>query len=334
MRNVAVVFGGPSLEHDISVMSGREVLSALEGTDRCALPVHIQRDGAWIIDGEPHADALAGAAVLRARDVEACFLALHGPFGEDGTIQAFLETVGLAYTGSGLAGSALARDKIRAKRYLASLGFPGAPDCLVPPANAAAVREALGFPVVVKDPLQGSTLGLELCRNESEFEAAVQRLGADGRTRLLVERREVGREFTASVLEQTDGDAFALPLAEIVARNGFFDFAEKYGEDGAEEICPASLDADTTRALQDCAVRAHDELGLRGLSRSDFILRPNGTFVLLETNSIPGLTAGSLFPKAVAAAGWSMTDLVLHLLELATSGATDHSPGRSAARTT
>jgi len=320
MRNVAVLFGGPSLEHDISVMSGREVLAALEGTDRRAIPVRIGRDGAWTVDGERFPDALAGAAALHARDVEACFLALHGPFGEDGTVQAFLETAGLPYTGSGPAASALARDKIRAKRYLSAFGLPGAPDRLVPPAGAAAVREALGFPVVVKDPLQGSTLGLELCRDEAEFEAAVRELGAGGK-RLLVERREVGREFTAPVLEAGDGDAFALPLVEIVARGGFFDFDEKYGADGAEEICSARLDAETTRAIQACAVRAHEELGLRAMSRSDLILRPDGSFVLLETNSIPGLTKGSLFPQSAAAAGWSMTELVLHLLDLAVAAA-------------
>lgn len=314
MLNVAVVFGGPSLEHDISVLSGKQVLAALDPDRYRATSVRIERDGAWTVDGTRHDGALEGAHALVHVDV--VFIALHGPFGEDGTIQGFLETLGMPFTGSGLAGSAFARDKIRAKRLVQAYGVPGAPDVVVPPASPTEVRQSLGYPVVVKNPHQGSTLGLKLAVDEAQYLAAVAELGRDCE-QLLVERREVGREFTAAVLENADGEPECLPLVEIRARGGFFDFAEKYGADGAEEIVPAQVDEEPAAAMRAHAVTAHRVLGLAGFSRSDFILRPDGSLVFLETNSIPGLTASSLFPKAAAAAGLGFAGLVARLIDAA-----------------
>jgi D-alanine-D-alanine ligase len=311
MLNVAVIHGGPSLEHDISLLSGEQVLAALDRDRFRPVSVRIERDGAWVVDGTRHAGALEGARALRC---DVAFLALHGPFGEDGTIQGFLETLGIPFTGSGLAGSAFARDKIRAKRLVAAAGVPGAPDLVVPPAPVDEVRRTLGFPVVVKNPHQGSTLGLKLAADAREYEAAVAELGREC-PRLLVERREVGREFTAAVLETEAGEPECLPLVEIRARGGFFDFAEKYSADGAEEIVPAPLDEEPARTIRELALTAHRTLGLRGFSRSDFILRPDGSVVFLETNSIPGLTAGSLFPKAAAAAGIDFPALAGRLID-------------------
>ena len=140
-----------------------------------------------------------------------------------------MDTVGLKYTGSGVAGSALARDKIKAKRFLSTFGIEGAPQAITPPATADDVRRALGFPVMVKNPLQGSTLGLELAKDAAAFDAAVARLGKDCYA-LLVERQEIGREFTVPVLDNTDGAPAALPLVEIKAPNGLFDYEAKYSE--------------------------------------------------------------------------------------------------------
>jgi len=319
MRNVAVLFGGPSLEHEISLRSGRQVLDELDRARYRPVPVRIGRDRRWEVDGREVGDALEGVAALRKLDCEVCFLALHGPFGEDGTIQGFLDTVGLAYTGSGLSGSAHARDKIRAKRLLGAHGLPGAPDLVVPPADAATVRRELGFPVVVKNPFQGSTLGLALARDEEEFRNAVREL-AGGCDRLLVERRELGREFTGAILEEPDGRPRSLPLVEIRTPGGWFDFEAKYTEGGAEEIVPAALDERTASTLRAAALDAHRILGLSGMSRTDMILRPDRSFVILETNTIPGLTSNSLLPKAAAAAGISFAEVLTRLVENALRG--------------
>lgn len=321
MRVVAVVHGGTSLEHEVSCVSGREVLANLDSARYRALPVLIGRDGSWVVAGERRGGPLEGALALREARTDVCFLALHGPFGEGGTIQAFLDTIGMPYTGSGMVGSALALDKILAKRLLRAHGVPGAPDLTVPPASLSEVASTLGFPVVVKDPHQGSTLGLRMAADAMALAQAIDELGAQCPV-LLVERREAGREITAAILDDEDGVPQSLPLVEIRARDGFFDYAEKYGPQGARKLVPAPLDERTTLALQECARTVHAALGLRGMSRTDFILRPQGDFVFLETNSIPGLTPTSLLPKAAAAAGIPFRDVLTRLVE----GALSHAP--------
>lgn len=316
MQVVAVIHGGPSLEHEISVVSGRQVLEGMDRSRFRPLPVLIERDGGWIVDGKRCSGPLDGAERLLEAGCAAAFLALHGPFGEDGTIQGFLETVGLAYTGSDVSGSAVARDKIRAKRLLAAYGIEGASDLVVPPASPADVERELGYPVLVKNPVQGSTLGLELVSDRREYEAAVRRLGADC-SRLLVEQRVVGCEVTAPILDDTDGRPEVLPLVEIRAPGGFFDFRAKYSDGGAEHVCPAPIDEDLAELVRELALTAHDALGLSGMSRSDFILDPDGRVVFLETNSIPGLTPHSLLPQAAAEVGIDFPALITRLVESA-----------------
>jgi len=316
MRVVAVIFGGPSLEHEVSVVSGRQVLEHLDRTRYRALPVQIGRDHAWVVDGGRHPGPLEGAAALREAGTDVVFLALHGPFGEDGTIQGFLRTLGIPFTGSGVAGSALARDKIRAKRLLSVYGIEGAPDLTVPPATPAEVAAKLGFPVVVKNPFQGSTLGLEMADDDEALRGAIARLGPDC-PELLIERREDGREFTVPVLDDENGEPEVLPVVEIRAPGGFFDYDAKYVAGGAEELVPAPIDADVADAMSTLALRAHQRLGLRGMSRTDFIRRADGSLVFLETNSIPGLTPESLLPKSAHAAGIDFCAMLTRLVESA-----------------
>ncbi len=316
MRGVAVIFGGPSLEHDVSALSGSQVLEYLDRSRYEPVPVMIHRDGAWEVDGEKLPGPLEAVGALSDRHCEIAFIALHGPFGEDGTVQGFLETLGIRYTGSGVLGSAWARHKTRAKRYLSTLGIAGAPDLTVPPATVDDVRRTLGFPVVVKNPLQGSTLGLELARDEAEFEAAVGRLGPDC-DELLVERREIGREFTSPILDTEEGEPELLPLIEIKAPNGMFDYEAKYTEGGAEHIVAPAVDDAHARLMGAWAMTAHTALGLSGFSRTDFILRPDGSLVFLETNSIPGLTPTSLLPQSAAHVGIDFTTMLTRLVESA-----------------
>lgn len=314
MRHVAVISGGPSREHEISLRSGEQVLAHLDRSRYRGIEVVIERDGSWIVDRERRGGAVEGLLALRKSGCDVAFLALHGPFGEDGRIQGFLDIAGLPYTGSGVAGSAMARDKIRAKRLVAAAGLVVAPDVTVPPADLLAVREKLGFPVVVKNPHEGSTLGIHFAADENAFLRAVEELGAECET-LLVERRETGREFTAAVLEDEQGRPQALPLVEIRAPGGVFDFRAKYTPGATQEICPAPLEEPVASRIREAALRAHLVLGLRGVSRTDFILRPTDTAVFLETNSIPGLTRQSLLPKAAAAAGIPFTEVVTRLVE-------------------
>jgi D-alanine-D-alanine ligase len=258
--------------------------------------------------------AIEGALALRREGVEVVFLATHGPFGEDGTLQGFLETAGFAYTGSGVAGSALARDKIRAKRLAGAAGVRVADDVLVPPATAREAAERLGFPLVVKNPHEGSTLGIRFAEDERALRAAIEELSHDCAT-LLVERRIAGREVTAGVLESEEGEPCALPLVEIRPTGSAFDFAAKYTAGGAEELCPAPLPERAAAEIQATAVHLHGLFGLAGMSRSDFIVADDGRPYFLETNTIPGFTETSLLPRAAAAAGIGFRDLVTRLIE-------------------
>ncbi len=336
MRTVAVVMGGMSSEHEVSLSSGRQAFAALDRRRYRPLEVVLERDGAWRVDGLRRAGALEGAQELRDLGTEIALLMLHGHRGEDGTIQGFLDTLGIPYTGSGVGGSALAWDKIAAKRLVATAGLAVAEDLVLPPATVEHVRKTLGFPVFVKDPCGGSSLEVRPARDEASLRRAVAAF--PGR-RLLVEAAVEGREVTVPVLDDEDGVPEPLPVVEIRARGGFFDYETQDTPGVAEEIVPAPLDPPVARRLADEALLAHRLLGLRAMSRSDFILRDDGTPVFLEVNTIPGMTPNSLLPKAAAAAGIAFPDLLTRLLESARQGATmdrvwNASSGRSGGRST
>ncbi|MHC4548108.1 MAG: D-alanine--D-alanine ligase family protein [Planctomycetota bacterium] len=316
---MAVIAGGPSSEHEVSLWSGKRVLESLDRHRYRPLLVVIERDGAWVVEGVRTGGPLDGVRKLMELGCEVVFLALHGPFGEDGTIQGFLETVGMPYTGSGVAGSALACDKVHAKRLAAGAGIAVAADVTVPPADAAQVEARLGFPVFVKDPRGGSSLEVRQARAPEELVFALEVLGASCDV-LLVEEAVAGRELTVAILEDERGEPQALPVAEVCAQGPYFDFANKYTPGVAKEIVPAEVPATVARRLSEDALRIHRLLGLSAMSRSDFILRPDGTPVFLETNTIPGLTPTSLLPQAAAAAGISFPEVLRRLIESADRG--------------
>lgn len=334
--NVVVMMGGPSSEHDVSMASGAEVFRALEEAGLFIVnAVVISRDGHWSLTaavppvqpkpGEaqdrpmPREAAIQGIPLLAAADV--VFLAFHGPFGEDGTLQGLLQTLSIPYTGSGPLASALAMNKVKAKELFRYHGLRTPRDVVlaaqtiqVSPSNAAASVEAnLSYPVVVKPNLGGSSLGVNIADTREQLEEALTwagRFDAD----VLVEERVVGRELTCAVIEELDGSVRALPVIEIVPhRSTFFDFASKYEDGGSDEVCPADLPQETAKRVQDMAIKAHEALGCRGFSRSDIFLTADGP-VILETNTIPGMTPNSLLPKAARAAGMSFADLVAHLV--------------------
>lgn len=346
---VAVLLGGPSTEHDVSIASGLQVLEALDPSRWEAVPVLLERGGRWRVGERPAPPSLAakedgsapsagealaaagpaalaeGLAALAERPgVDVVFLALHGAVGEDGVVQGLLELAGLPYTGSGVLASALAMDKVKAKEVYRAHGVPCARDAVVRrrdlaglAALAAGLAAEVGLPAVVKPVIGGSSVATRRVTDEASLAAAIEEaLAVDERA--LVEECLEGVELTCGVLGGGPHEKpQALPVTEIAPLGGgFFDFHAKYTAGACEEITPARIDEAATAEVQRLSLLAHEALGCEGLSRTDFILR-GGVPVALETNTLPGMTATSLLPQAAAAAGLSFPELADRLLESA-----------------
>ncbi len=318
---IAVLHGGPSSEHDISVITARGVLRSLRQAGHRAIAVWVDRAGAWHFGGDsadagtPVASPVAvPAALARLVDeqLRCAFLAFHGTFGEDGRVQGALDLAGIPYTGSGVTATALAMDKPLTRRVLASAGISVPEAVELPSAGldqptlraraADHLIATLGLPVVVKVPEGGSSLGIEIPRDRVQLLATLDRLHqlADA---LLCERFVAGVELTAAVLARMDGSLEALPIVEIAPRGErFFDYEAKYDPSLTDEIVPARIAAAAEAQCRKIGLAAHHVLGCRGISRTDLILDSDGKVWALETNTLPGLTPESLLPKAAAAA--------------------------------
>jgi len=298
---VAVLMGGASAEREISLRSGRGVLAAL------------QSRGVQAFAFDPAVQPLDD---LRRLGVERVFIALHGRYGEDGTVQGALELLGIAYTGSGVQASALAIDKIRTKQIWSFLGLPTPQSLAIGPLSQPhEIVAALGLPVVVKPCREGSTLGLSKVHRVEELEAAIA-LATRSDALSLAEQLIAGRELTVAVLGEAS-QARALPIVEIRAPEGNYDYQHKYFTEDTEYLCPAPLDAELGARVQALAVRAYAALGCSGWGRVDLMLDAGGNPWLLEVNTSPGMTDHSLVPMAARALGISYADLVLRLLDAA-----------------
>jgi len=339
---VALFSGGPSSEHDVSIASGRNVARLLDPDRFVVRPVAIGRDARFRLAPSfgapgPAAVAAADAALatgeawgaaraierLVADGTDVAFLALHGPYGEDGTIQGLLAASGLRHTGSGVATSALAMDKANARHVLAGNGIPVAKGILLPRrgderAIAERVRREIDVPCVVKPNNLGSSHGVSVVRAADELPAALV-AAFETADRVLVEEYVAGLELTCGVLGNAGSSGCrALPPTEIRAPEGrFFDYDVKYRPGAAQEITPAPIPPELTRLVQDLALRAHECLDCRGLSRTDFRVRDGGAPIALEVNTLPGFTETSLFPQAAAAAGIPFRELLTRVVELA-----------------
>lgn len=259
------------------------------------------------------ATAVLSAAASRER-IDVAFVALHGPWGEDGKLQGVLEILGIPYTGSGVLASALAMDKVMAKVVLA------AADVDVPDGEvvvAATAQPRIRPPSVVKPIEQGSSVGITLVDEASAYPTAIaEALRYDRRA--LIEERVAGRELTVGVIGLDELEA--LPVIEIVPKRPFFDYRAKYDPAASDELCPAPIPAEVAERAKDIALRAHRALGCRGISRTD-LMWDGPRMVALEVNTMPGMTPNSLVPKAAAAAGISFAELVDRLVRWALEAA-------------
>lgn len=299
---VAVVGGGVSCEHDVSLASAAAIRGALDPGRYDVVTLTIDRDGMWR-DREDRPLGVTGAAhVLRSCDV--ALPAVHGPGGEDGTLAALFELAGIPYVGSGVAAGAIAMDKWVTKLVAEALGVATAPGRLLTAATAPSYT--CTHPVVVKPVTAGSSHGVTLVRDPAELGSALDAaLALDGR--VLVEDVVDGREIDIAVLGLSDGQRIASPALEIVV-DGVFDFDAKYGG-RADFRIPAALDEVTAKELADTAVAVFDALGCAGVARVDFFLTDAG-WVLNEVNTMPGFTEASQAPKLFAAAGLPYAELL------------------------
>ncbi len=299
---VALLAGGKSAERDISLLSGEGSKEALE---QAGFPV-------TVLDPAKKEDLVQ----LIQGDFDVAFLALHGKYGEDGTVQGFLETIGLPYTGPGVWSSATAIDKMKAKAVYQAAGIATPYSLTIDSAEVPAsdVVSAVGSHCVVKAATQGSALGVYVCEGVEEVAEAIKKV-FEVDTCAFAETFVQGPEFTVAVLGNEE--PYALPVIKIVPSHEFYDFESKYAQGGSQHICPAPLSDEETAVAQALAVEAHKALGCQGVSRTDLIQDAEGKFWVLETNTIPGMTSTSLLPDAASAAGMSFPELCVKLIEYA-----------------
>jgi D-alanine-D-alanine ligase len=349
---IAVLFGGQSDEHDVSIRSAQTVMDAIDPQRYDAVPIGITRQGQWIVDGDPMAALIeasdelsldtsaecsaigeieavapvAGAFALtngEREPIDIVFPVLHGPFGEDGSVQGLLEIAGVPYVGSGVLGSAVAMDKAMTKYVLTQAGIPQLPWQLVTRRDIQdhtdlvvdRIADSIGFPCFTKPANLGSSVGIARSGNRDDLVAALHEAAYYDR-RVVIERGIDAREIELSVLGNEE--PIASVGGEIVPRGGFYDYAAKYLEDSTDLIIPAKLDPGTLGFLQEMAIDAFRALDLAGLARADFFIeRTTDQVYLNEINTLPGFTSISMYPMLWEASGIPIRELIDRLVGLA-----------------
>ena len=297
---VAVLLGGRSAEREISLQSGESVLAAL------------RRNG---VDAHPFDPAEKPLSALQTEQFERAHIALHGRYGEDGTVQGALELMGIPYTGSGVMASALAMDKWRTKLLWQAVGVNSPRSLLLTPqSDFAQAAQTLELPLIIKPAREGSTIGLSKIHNAEDVEKAY-RLAAQHDDLVLAEQFIEGVELTVAIL----GDE-PLPLVKIEVVGELYDYEAKYLSDATRYFCPSGLPQEQERSIQKKALLAYQVLGCQGWARVDLILSRDGGFYFLEANTSPGMTGHSLVPMAARTAGIEFDQLVMKILSLAHVG--------------
>ncbi|MFY9489653.1 MAG: D-alanine--D-alanine ligase family protein [Mycobacterium sp.] len=332
---VAVVYGGRSSEHAISCVSAGSILRHLDPSRFDVVPVGIARDGSWLrADADPDELVIADGRLPEVvggsenplsrvgevlADIDVVFPILHGPYGEDGTVQGLLELAGLPYVGAGVFASAAGMDKEFTKKILAAAGLPIGDFTVLRPHQSAPTApdiERLGFPLFVKPARGGSSIGVSRVTGPDDVPGAI----AEARRhdpKVIIEAAIIGRELECGVLEFPDGSVNASTIGEIrVPGVGVYDFETKYLDDAAELDVPAALPDTDAKLLQDLAIRTFDALDCQGLARVDFFLTEDGP-VINEINTMPGFTTISMYPRMWAASGVDYPTLVGTMVETA-----------------
>jgi D-alanine-D-alanine ligase len=300
---IALLSGGVSSEREVSLNSGNQVYDALD------------KEKYNIVRYDPKTDL--GRLVEDAPGIDAALIILHGPYGEDGTVQGLLELLNIPYQGSGVLGSSLAMNKLASKILYEKANLPIPPYIALQKGDAlepAAWVKQLGLPLVIKPNEAGSSVGMTIVKSQNSIQKAVEKAFSHDST-ILLEGYIEGVELTGGVIGNRDLQA--LPLIEIIPddEHEFFDYEAKYTAGITQEICPARIDNEMTQKAQTYAKKAHSALFCSGYSRTDMILK-DGEIYVLETNTIPGMTATSLLPQAAQVAGLSFSHLLDQLIEL------------------
>ncbi|PIQ82781.1 MAG: D-alanine--D-alanine ligase [Candidatus Omnitrophica bacterium CG11_big_fil_rev_8_21_14_0_20_64_10] len=298
---VGVLCGGPSAEREISLRSGQAVFEALRAAGRPVKLVPLSERA-----GE-------AKGLIQAAGIGVAFIALHGPFGEDGTVQALLETLGIPYTGSSVEASRYAMDKIFSRRRWAAAHLPIPQWRLAEGINAESRAQGMRFPLVIKPVGQGSSFGISFVDTPQQFAEGIRRAAEYG-DRVILEEFLSGVELTVGILEGR-----ALPVIQVVPKRRYYDTVAKYEPGMCSYLVPAPLSDAAARTAQTLALAAHEALGCGAFSRVDMIWTAERGPVLLEINTIPGMTASSLLPKAAAEAGIDFQTLCLKMLDSATA---------------
>jgi D-alanine-D-alanine ligase len=340
--NVAVIMGGRTAEHEISLATGEMIVSHLERGKYSLKPVVIDRGGRWHVErGYLGKAKWSSSAILQSRinalpvgdgitvlvkdRVDVAFIAMHGPYGEDGTIQGMMEIIDIPYTGSNVCASALAMNKDKAKEIYIFHKIPTPHYTTIEESEwgknrgilLTLIEKKVGYPCVIKPMCLGSSVGSHICPGRAELQKRIP-LSFKYDYRVLIETRIDGREITCAVIDTPRGKPpLALPPTEIVPRTGsYFDYEAKYTPGAAAEITPAPIGKRMTSRVQALALKAHRVIGCSAMSRTDMIMKGNRIYVL-ETNTIPGMTGTSLLPQAAKARGLSFPALLDRIITVA-----------------
>jgi D-alanine-D-alanine ligase len=335
-RRLAVLMGGRSSEHEVSLASAAAVVAALDPERYEVIAVLIARDGGWSVEGEPVAVvpgplgeplliSLDGGA---ARPLDAVFPVLHGPHGEDGRVQGALETAGVPYVGAGVAASALAMDKALFKVFLRDAGIPTPEHCTVtvdewaadPGAVRARVAATVGYPAFCKPARLGSSVGISPVPGPADLDASLE-LAFGHDPKALVERAITGREVEVGVLDGPE--PLVSPVGEVLYDADWYDYATKYEAGRMRLEVPADLPPEVSERARELALRAFTAVECAGLARIDFFVAEDGEVLLSELNTLPGFTPTSVYASLMEAGGIGYTDLVDRLIELALARAAE-----------
>lgn len=303
---IAVLYGGVSKEREVSISSSKGVIEALK------------KNGHDVVAIDFHPERLHEVIDLK---VDLVFIALHGKFGEDGSVQGLLDMLNIPYVGSGVLASALAMDKYKAKQMFNSVDIPTAKgklyqiteDTNIEEINND-IKENFEVPFVIKPNREGSTVGLTIVKNMDQIEDAIKR-ATESDSYILVEQFIKGKELTVPVLGKKNEEK-ALPIIEIIPKNELYDYESKYSQGGSEHIIPARISEELTEKIKKYAVLAHQVLGCETYSRADFLLTDDGKPYILEVNTLPGMTPTSLFPDSAKAVNMSYEEMIEKLVQL------------------